>query len=149
MPANEQIIALISERIRSHAQEDKAAHEAEVVEKTERYTKTFVELDTEHTANMVALDANYTSLSTFKYQQHMTDLEGGYNSVLQDLQVASDGAPVSSLKEANKAVEEHNEKYNSDLAAAINTADARYDAYVTKVGRLEDFTAEFTYTGTN
>jgi len=144
MPANDQIIALIAERISSHAQEDKAAHKADVAEKERIYTETFAQLDAEHTANMVALDGNYTSLSTFKYQQHMTDLEGGYNSVLQDLQVASDGLPVSSLKEAGDAISAYNEKYNSDLAAAISTADARYDAYVTKVGELSDFTEGFT-----
>ncbi len=143
MPADIQI-ELIAGKIRHHAQADKLEHKADVAEKTAAWTETFTQLDAEHTANIVALDGNYTSLSTFNYQQQMTDLEGGYNSILQDLQVASDGLPVSSLAEANAAIAAHNEKYNSDLAAAINTADARYDKYVEKVGELTDFTEGFT-----
>ena len=143
MPADIQI-EQIAGKIRFYAQADKTAHVADVDEKKRRYEETFTQLDAEHTANMVALDGNYTSLSTAKYGQHMTDLVEQYNSVLQDLQAASDGLPVSSLKEAGDAISAHNEKYNSDLAAAISTADARYDAYVTKVGELADFTAAFT-----
>ena len=137
-------IELIAGKIKSHAQADKVGFDATMTERTTQYSQKFDELKEEHAAAMVALDANYTSMSSFHYAEDQEFINQAKNSAIQELTIASNGLPVDSLKEANDAIATHNEKYNSDLAAAVSTADDEYDAYVAKVGELVDFTAGFT-----
>lgn len=137
-------IELIAGKIKHHAQADKVAFDAEISERTEQYAQDFETLRADHAADMVALDGNYTSLSSFHYTQDQEYIDQALNSSMQRLTTAINGLPVSSLDEANNAIALHNEKYNSDLAASIGEADAEYDEYVTKVGELVDFTAGFT-----
>lgn len=137
-------IEQIAGKIKIHAQADKVAFDAEITERTTQYSQDFETLRADHAAAMVALDANYTSLSSFHYEEDQEYINQAKNGAIQELTIASNGLPVDSLKEANDAIAAHNEKYNSDLAASISEADAEYDAYVAKVGELVDFTAGFT-----
>lgn len=137
-------IEQIAGKIKIHAQADKVAFDAEMTERTEQYSQDFATLKADHAAAMVALDGNYTSLSSFHYAQDQEYINQALNSEMQRLTTAINGLPVSSLEEANNAIALHNEKYNSDLAASINTADAEYEEYVNKVGEFVDFTAGIT-----
>lgn len=136
-------IELIAGKIKHHAQADKVAFDAEISERTEQYAQDFETLRADHAADMVALDGNYTSLSSFHYTQDQEYIDQALNSEMKRLTTAINGLPVSSLDEANNAIALHNEKYNSDLAASISEADLEYNAYVTKVGELSHFTEVF------
>jgi hypothetical protein len=138
------IIEQIAAKIKVHAFETTSKFDSEVAEKTSLYAATYTQLRESHAAAVAALDANFTSLADESFAKDQTDLSAVISEQIVLLKEASDGVPVTSLKEANDAIAEYNAKYNSDLAASISTADAEYDAYVAKVGEMADFTVGFT-----